>query len=596
MDRVNSLRKLELKAIRKIAVLYSIIDLVWIIAPMLLAMSCFAAYALMNYSQFNATTIFVSLSILNLFGVPMAIIPVVFSRFVRATVSVRRLAKFLSSEELDDDSIIRDKRDNVLSIAIENATLKWSLEEVPVLYDLTMNVLKGSLVAIIGEVGAGKSSLLSSFMGDLYKMSGTIKVNGSLAYVPQSAWILNTSLKKNIIFMSNDDENRYQEVISACALLPDLNILPAGDNTEIGEKGINLSGGQKQRISLARAVYQDSDIYLLDDPLSAVDAHVAQHLFQKVIGPKGLLRSKTRILCTHQISFLQEVDHIFVLRDGEIVGHGDFQELSSLGLIEQVDTSRETDQNSKDDTFIKTNIEIPLESSPKTNNLPHKRSINSISSNESELLLRQISNEGNTDQIKSDSQLLGEKFIEEEQFVMGSVPWREYGKYISSTGIPLFIVFVILRIGFNGSEVGANYWLSLWTNRNNTNSDISDRNFRLIIYGSLIVNEGVCILLGNFVLFICAIKASERLHSNAMFGVLRSPLSFFDKTPIGRILNRFSKDISSVDESVPVQIGSFFEKMTWFPILYAMIFINFMYLALGLLAVVAIYYLLYVNT
>jgi ABC-type multidrug transport system fused ATPase/permease subunit len=246
MDKVNSLRKLELKAIRKIAVLYSIIDLVWIIAPMLLAMSCFAAYALINYSQFNATTIFVSLSILNLFGVPMAIIPVVFSRFVRATVSVRRLAKFLSAEELDDDSIIRDKRDNVLSIAIENATLKWSLEEEPVLNDLTMNVLKGSLVAVIGEVGAGKSSLLSAFMGDLYKMSGTIKVNGSLAYVPQSAWILNTSLKKNIIFMSNEDDNRYEEVISACALLPDLNILPAGDNTEIGEKGINLSGGQKQ--------------------------------------------------------------------------------------------------------------------------------------------------------------------------------------------------------------------------------------------------------------------------------------------------------------------------------------------------------------
>jgi ABC-type multidrug transport system fused ATPase/permease subunit len=178
---------------------------------------------------------------------------------------------------------------------------------------------------------------------------------------------------------------------------------------------------------------------------------------------------------------------------------------------------------------------------------------------------------------------------------LGSVRWRDYGRYIASTGILLFIIFVFLRIGFNGSEIGANYWLSLWTTLNNSRSDSSDRNFRLIIYGSLIVNEAIFIIMGNMVLFIGAIKASEKLHFNAMLGVLRSPLSFFDKTPIGRILNRFSKDIASVDEDVPAQMAAFFEIVTWFPILYAIIFVTFMYLSLALLAVVALFYLLYVS-
>ncbi len=596
MNSVSSLRKLELKILRKIAVYYSIIDLVWIMAPMLLASTCFAAYALTNYTLFNATTIFVSLSILNVLRIPMAIIPALFSRFIRAAVSVRRISKFLSAEELDEYSIYKDKRDNVFSISIENATLKWCLEESPVLNYISMNVRKGSLIAIVGEVGCGKSSLLSAIMGDLYKMSGTIYVNGSLAYVPQSAWILNASLRKNIIFMSSEDEIKYQEVISACALLPDLSVLPAADKTEIGEKGINLSGGQKQRVSLARAVYQDSDIYLLDDPLSAVDSHVAQHLFQQVIGPKGLLRSKTRILCTHQISFLEEVDQIFVLRDGEIVGHGCYQELSSLGLLAHVDSFEQKDLLNDENILIDNDNDI-VRSEPlsKTNNILRKRSTNSSSSNESKSLLRRLSIQSSSEKIRSDSEALGAKITEEEHFELGSVRWRDYGRYIASTGILLFIIFVFLRIGFNGSEIGANYWLSLWTTLNNSRSDSSDRNFRLIIYGSLIVNEAIFIIMGNMVLFIGAIKASEKLHFNAMLGVLRSPLSFFDKTPIGRILNRFSKDIASVDEDVPAQMAAFFEIVTWFPILYAIIFVTFMYLSLALLAVVALFYLLYVS-
>lgn len=151
---------------------------------------------------------------------------------------------------------------------------------------------KGELVAIVGSVGAGKSSLLSGIMGEMHKQSGYMNTQGSMAYVAQQAWIQNATLKNNILFGSELDEAKYQGILDACALRTDLNILPAGDSTEIGEKGINLSGGQKQRVSLSRAVYADADTYMLDDPLSAVDAHVGKHIFEQVLGPHGLLRNK----------------------------------------------------------------------------------------------------------------------------------------------------------------------------------------------------------------------------------------------------------------------------------------------------------------
>lgn len=159
-------------------------------------------------------------------------------------------------------------------------------------FSINLDVKQGELVAIVGTVGSGKSSMLSGILGEMHKFTGSMNTNGSMAYVAQQAWIQNATLKNNILFGCPLDQEKYERILDACALRTDLNILPAGDSTEIGEKGINLSGGQKQRVSLSRAVYNDADIYLLDDPLSAVDAHVGKHIFEQVIGPKGLLSSK----------------------------------------------------------------------------------------------------------------------------------------------------------------------------------------------------------------------------------------------------------------------------------------------------------------
>ena len=238
-------------------------------------------------------------------------------------------------------------------IVFENASFSWGKDCPTVLQNINLTVKRHKLIAIVGQVGAGKSSLLSAILGDLEKLDGFVNICGSVAYVPQQAWIQNSTLRQNILFINKYNQNFYNKVIESCALGPDIKILSAGDMTEIGEKGINLSGGQKQRVSLARAVYSNQDIYLLDDPLSAVDAHVSRHLFEKVIGPNGLLRHKTRILVTHRASVLTNVDQIFVLKDGAISEMGTFEELIANNgdfsefveqYIQQKTTSEEDDE------------------------------------------------------------------------------------------------------------------------------------------------------------------------------------------------------------------------------------------------------------
>merc|ERR1719210_82507 len=207
---------------------------------------------------------------------------------VQAKVSLDRVNKFMNNEELSDDAVTRetekdDEKED--AVTIKNGTFKWGHDEPRVLTDVNISIKKGSLTAVVGSVGCGKSSLISAILGEMDKESGHVTSRGQIAYVAQQAWIQNSTLRDNILFCKDFDEKKYNHTIDACALTTDLEILPAGDQTEIGEKGINLSGGQKQRVSLARAVYSDSDLLLLDDPLSAVDSHVARKLMRMLRSP-----------------------------------------------------------------------------------------------------------------------------------------------------------------------------------------------------------------------------------------------------------------------------------------------------------------------
>lgn len=231
----------------------------------------------------------------------------------------------MNAEEVDDDAIKHDphEQDEVL---VRDGNFSWK-QDTPVLRNINMNVKEGQLVAIVGTVGVGKSTLLSAILGEVDHQSGHVNTKGRIAYVAQQPWIQNATVRQNILFGLPHEFSKYEKVIEGCALKPDLEILSAGDETEIGEKGINLSGGQKQRVALARAAYNNADLYLLDDPLSAVDSHVAKHLFEKIIGPKGMLQRKTRVLVTHGVTYLPEMDNIIVLKDGEITEQGTYREL-----------------------------------------------------------------------------------------------------------------------------------------------------------------------------------------------------------------------------------------------------------------------------
>jgi ATP-binding cassette, subfamily C (CFTR/MRP), member 1 len=244
------------------------------------------------------------------------------ANMAQAWVSVKRINKFLNSEEIDPNNVMNKPSENALSIT--NGTFTWGGEHTT-LKNINLRVKKGNMTAIVGSVGSGKTSLVSALLGEMQKLNGDVNVDGRVAYVSQQAWIQNATLQENILFGLPLNKEFYNQVIEACALRADLAMLPGGDQTEIGEKGINLSGGQKQRVSLARAVYSQADIYLFDDPLSAVDSHVGKHIFDNVMSDNGLLRGKTRFLVTHAVIFLPKVDEIYVIVNGEITENGSYR-------------------------------------------------------------------------------------------------------------------------------------------------------------------------------------------------------------------------------------------------------------------------------
>lgn len=363
-----------------------------------------------------------------------------------------------------------------------------------------MHVNKGKLVAVVGSVGAGKSSIISAVLGEMDRVSGRVNTNGTIAYVSQQAWIQNATLQDNILFGKPMDRKRYNQVIAACALKPDLKVLPGteffvldaydfandtkifpfpgGDATEIGEKGINLSGGQKQRVSLARAVYNDADIYLLDDPLSAVDAHVGKHIFENVIGPMGVLANKTRLLVTHGITYLPNVDNIYVVKEGEISESGTLQELINKKgdfaefLLHHLQEVNEDEENLDD----KNQNESTLETNPNEE----------YSEIDSEMQLLNKSTFQIDDGIRKSKRTLasdeqpeveGQKLIEEEKAETGNIKFDVYKHYLKKFGVSITILTIVLNILYQGLYVGSNMWLAKWSNA--ADHDVGTRNYYL---------------------------------------------------------------------------------------------------------------------
>ena len=318
--KIEDSRAVEIKALKKIALLNAMMVFSAGALPFAVAIVSFATFVLSDpQNQLTAQTAFVSLAYYEIMRDPLLQIPSIIAQTVQAKVSAERISKYLNLADIQHDIITHHKNtDN--AIVVEKCSFSWDPEGTNTVKNISSNIPKGALVAIVGKVGSGKSTLLSGFTGEATKLgsNSNLNIDGSVAYVPQEAWILNKTVRENILFGKEYDERFYKQVIEACSLSKDFKILPAGDLTEIGERGVNMSGGQKQRISLARAVYANHDIYFLDDPLAAVDAPVGKHIFDHVLGPDGLLKNKTRLHVTNSTSFLPKADTIIVMTDGQI--------------------------------------------------------------------------------------------------------------------------------------------------------------------------------------------------------------------------------------------------------------------------------------
>ena len=476
--QILRIREEEIGSLKRAAYMNAFSTFLWTCAPFLVALCSFTVYVLIDPNNvLDAQTAFVSLTYFNMLRLPLNMLPNLIVYMVQCSVSLKRINGYMNSEELSSDTVGKDT--NVPEpVKAQNASFTWDSTR-DTLQDINMSVQAGSLVAVVGSVGSGKSSLLSALLGEMTRTSGSVNVHGTTAYVPQQAWIQNSTLEGNITFGKRYNRALYDRVVEACALRPDLDMLPAGDQTEIGERGINLSGGQKQRLSVARAVYSNRALYLLDDPLSAVDAHVGKHMFDKVFGPQGLLRHKTRVLVTHGVSYLPQVDNIIVMKEGRITESGSYRELLDRKgefadfLIQYLSEKKETKEMDPETETeldeLQKDLEQHLGKAQLQRKMSRAKTATAISDLDKDQLRRRhhggslmrttskstiddeeeaAHNLANTDAMGAAGIPVGQTLIDAEKAETGGVKAAVYIYYAKSVGFVATIVACLFYIGF----------------------------------------------------------------------------------------------------------------------------------------------------
>ncbi|KDR22129.1 probable multidrug resistance-associated protein lethal(2)03659 [Zootermopsis nevadensis] len=568
---VNASRKNEIRAIRVSSYIKGILMSFIMFSTRISIFVTILAYVLLG-NQITAEKVFVLVSYYQLLRQTMTVFfPQGISQVAEALVSISRLQRFMLYEERHVEAAasvaqhdrvnnvrqnVETKESKALGIRITNGTAQWTAQtHEKTLNKVTLDIEPGMLVAVVGPVGCGKTSLLQAILRELPLSEGTMEVGGTISYASQEPWIFTASVRKNILFSQRFVQERYNRVVKVCALKHDFKKMDYSDKTIVGERGPDLSGGQRARVNLARAIYKDADVYLLDDPLSAVDPHVGKHLFDDCIA--GFLKGKTVILVTHQHQHLKEVDHIIILNNGSITAQGTYTDLKASGV-----------------DFVKLMDNLKAEEKQPLQKLLRQMSISSVNS-------------------------VDEKQPEPKQVAemrsVGSVSSKVYGAYLRSGGnCCVILTVVVLFVTTQLLASGCDYFITYWTNieekhfelqnasktnnsfesgrnmnesftnnsfaKNSSESDILEdspmlamlsRDTCIYIYTAVTVGTIVASLARSYMFFKACMRASCRLHDSMFRSITRATMYFFNKNPSGRILNRFSKDMGAIDEVLP---------------------------------------------
>ncbi|XP_044057052.1 ATP-binding cassette sub-family C member 12 isoform X2 [Siniperca chuatsi] len=579
-QKIAGLRKNEKKELQRVSYVQNANTSIINIIPTLATILTFIVHTSLGLSL-NTTDAFTTIAIFNSMRFCLALLPLSVKALADAAVSLTRLRKILLIQ--NPEPYLMQRKDNDSAIVMKNATLSWTkpdsqpdsppssangveghkvdemsqngkTETLPTLRNVSFTLPKGNLLGVCGNVGSGKTSLISSILEQMHLLQGSVTADGTFAYVSQQAWIFHGTVQENILMGEPFDQAKYDRVVDVCSLRADLKILPYGDQTEIGERGLNLSGGQKQRISLARAIYSNKDIFLLDDPLSAVDAHVGKHIFEKCI--KKELQGKSVILVTHQLQYLEFCDDILVLEDGKVreagshqalmKANGRYTQLISNYQMEHSKTQKEEDEVSPHAAQLK---EVEL----------RDRTDGGIVNPAFDL-------SDEKDDGTTADQKCGDQLVSQESSTEGAVSWRVYQQYCQAAGGYIITFLTILNIVLMiGSTAFSNWWLSFWLGNGNgtsTQGNISenpDLHFYQIIYGVMVVVMVILAIMKCFVYTQVTLNAACKLHDTMFKNIIASPMSFFDTTPTGRILNRFSKDQEEVDTVLPLHMDPFLQ-------------------------------------
>ncbi|CAA6672830.1 unnamed protein product [Spirodela intermedia] len=502
---IQALRDVEFKYLSGLQIMKSYGSVLYWMSPILVSAVIFAGCVATGSAPLNAGTIFTVLATLKVMAEPMRMLPEVISALIQMKVSLDRLDRFLLEDEIKEEDVQRRPvYSSELGVRIRKGEFRWDpAVSVAALRNVDVEVQRGHKLAVCGPVGAGKSSLLQAILGELNRVSGSVEVFGSIAYVSQTSWIQSGTIRDNILYGKPMEETRYEMVIRSCALDKDIDSFDHGDLTEIGQRGLNMSGGQKQRIQLARAVYSDADVFLLDDPFSAVDAHTAAVLFNDCV--LTALRSKTVVLVTHQIEFLSQVDRIL--------------ELLEVGTaFEQLVSAHESERYESPDI-----LETRPEAQPNDRHQQKAEDASSIT-NASKIQL-----------------------TEDETKDGGNLGWKPYVDYVSfSNGFLHLVLIILFQSGFVLLQSLSTFWLAYAIRIPNMG------NITLVgVYTALSSLSGVAMYTRSLLSTHLGLKASMAFFSGLMESLFRAPMAFFDSTPVGRILTRASSDMSILDYDIP---------------------------------------------